>query len=221
MFASYFENKKPVYNKLSAFGFVKQESGFTYSVPVVDGQFCFTVCVNSDGKVITNLTDTDSGEAYTLHLVPGAVGAFVGRIRSECQDILRQIAEQCFETDIFKSPVTRLVLQYAEQKYADRPEFLWPKFSNNAVLRRQDCQKWYAAILTVSKQKLGLAGDETVEIIDLRGKPETIVTLIDRKKYFPGYHMNKKHWFTICLDGSVPVEDIFNHLDESYLLARK
>ena len=75
--------------------------------------------------------------------------------------------------------------------------------------------------MTVSKQKLGLASNETVEIIDLRGKPETIATFIDRKKYFPGYHMNKKHWFTICLDGSVPVEDIFNHLDESYLLARK
>lgn len=33
--------------------------------------------------------------------------------------------------------------------------------------------------------------------------------------------MNKKHWITVCLDGSVPPDEIYRLLDESYRLARK
>ena len=32
----------------------------------------------------------------------------------------------------------------------------------------------------------------------------------------PGYHMNKEHWNSIILDGSVPEEDIKRMISESY-----
>ena len=34
----------------------------------------------------------------------------------------------------------------------------------------------------------------------------------------PGYHMNKKHWNTVMLDGSMPVNEIRRMIDNSYLL---
>jgi predicted DNA-binding protein (MmcQ/YjbR family) len=34
----------------------------------------------------------------------------------------------------------------------------------------------------------------------------------------PGYHMNKKHWNTIIVDGSVPVSLIKEWIDHSYQL---
>ena len=34
----------------------------------------------------------------------------------------------------------------------------------------------------------------------------------------PGYHMNKRHWNTITLDGSIPDEDLKAMIDESYTL---
>ena len=34
----------------------------------------------------------------------------------------------------------------------------------------------------------------------------------------PGYHMNKRHWNTIILDGSIPDEEILSMIDESYAL---
>lgn len=43
----------------------------------------------------------------------------------------------------------------------------------------------------------------------------------DGERFFPGYHMNKKHWFTVLLDGSVPDDEICRLLDESYVLAAK
>lgn len=34
----------------------------------------------------------------------------------------------------------------------------------------------------------------------------------------PGYHMNKKHWNTIIVDGSVPVKQLKEWIDDSYEL---
>jgi predicted DNA-binding protein (MmcQ/YjbR family) len=34
----------------------------------------------------------------------------------------------------------------------------------------------------------------------------------------PGYHMNKKHWNTIVVDGSVPVKQLREWIDHSYEL---
>jgi predicted DNA-binding protein (MmcQ/YjbR family) len=55
------------------------------------------------------------------------------------------------------------------------------------------------------------------ETINLKCDPEEAVLL--REKYDavqPGYHMNKKHWNTILLDGSVPDKYIFQWIDHSY-----
>ena len=111
------------------------------------------------------------------------------------------------------------VIKYIKEKYNDEPEFLWEKFAGNAIVRRKDNLKWYAAFLSVSKQKLGFSETSSVEIIDLR----TIDAdkIIDNKTVFPGYHMNKKHWITIILDNSVPMDYIKKRIDESYILAKK
>lgn len=37
----------------------------------------------------------------------------------------------------------------------------------------------------------------------------------------PGYHMNKRHWNTIILDGSLPEDFVFEMIDDSYGLAVK
>ena len=113
------------------------------------------------------------------------------------------------------------IIEYVRKKYGDELEFLWEKFPDNAIWRRKDNKKWYGALLTVSKRKLGIDSDEIIEIIDLRMKPEDIEKRVDMKKYFPGYHMNKKHWITICLDKTVPYEEICSRIDESYVLAVK
>ncbi|MCK4622063.1 MAG: MmcQ/YjbR family DNA-binding protein [Desulfuromonadales bacterium] len=45
-----------------------------------------------------------------------------------------------------------------------------------------------------------------------------------RQRYpavLPGYHMNKRHWNTVVLDGSVPEEEVLAMIDESYELVVK
>ena len=52
-------------------------------------------------------------------------------------------------------------------------------------------------------------------------KADPIDAVILRKQYraiTPGYHMNKKHWNTVTLDGSVPDDELEKMIDESYAL---
>jgi predicted DNA-binding protein (MmcQ/YjbR family) len=55
--------------------------------------------------------------------------------------------------------------------------------------------------------------------INLKAEPATGLRL--RRQYAsvtPGYHMNKDHWNTVRLDGSVPGDVIKGMLEESYRL---
>ena len=111
------------------------------------------------------------------------------------------------------------MLSYVKNRYGDSLEFLWEKLSDNAVLRRKDNRKWYAAMLPVRGDRIGLQTQEIVEIIDLRLEPDQMEATIDHTSFFPGYHMNKKHWYSILLNGSVPQDEIARRIDESYRIA--
>jgi predicted DNA-binding protein (MmcQ/YjbR family) len=61
-----------------------------------------------------------------------------------------------------------------------------------------------------------LNGDLTV---NLKCDPPLAIELRERyASVIPGYHMNKKHWNTINLDGTVPDKEVFSWIDHSYTL---
>ncbi len=64
-----------------------------------------------------------------------------------------------------------------------------------------------------------IAWEERPLRITLKCDPDEAVTL--RNSYNsvqPGYHMNKEHWNTITLDGSIPDMAIYGMIDSSYEL---
>lgn len=217
----FFIKRKKNISKLLHYGFVREADQYRYSTPVMDGTFRLLVFVRDDGTVSTKMIDTSTDEEYSLYKSESSVGTFVGEVRTVCEEVLTDISEKCFDADIFRSEQTLEIIEYVKGKYGDEPEYLWEKFSDNAVLRRKDTQKWYGVLLTVPKTKLGLDSNEIVEIIDLRLDPELMDTTVDRIKYFPGWHMNKKSWYTIILDGSVSTDEIRQRIDRSYILAIK
>lgn len=206
--------------KLLAFGFVKEKTGYKYSCFLMNGQFEMRVFVSDLGEIEAAVFDVETEDEYVLVKVEAACGTFVGQVRLEYEAVLKRIAKQCGRVQVFKSDCARQIIQYVEQTYNDKLEFLWPKFPQNAIFRRADNHKWYAVILTVQKNKIGRQGNETIEVVDLRAPTAEIEKLVDGQSYFGGYHMNKKHWMTICLDNSVPVDEICRRIDESYRLAK-
>lgn len=217
----FFKNRKLNIHKLTDYGFVKCDKGYSYSANLVDEQMKLNVMVLNDGKISTMVIDNTFGEEYILHLVPDAAGPFVGQVKAEYEAVLEDIASKCFDVEVFKAEQSKAIITYVREKYGDELEFLWEKFPDNAIWRRKDNEKWYGALLTVKASKLGLDGDVMIEILDLRIKPTDIETTVDKKRFFMGYHMNKKHWYTLLLDGSISTEEICRRIDESYLLAKK
>ena len=58
--------------------------------------------------------------------------------------------------------------------------------------------------------------------INLKCDPSLALELRERyTAVIPGYHMNKKHWNTILVDGSVPDKEILSWIDHSYNLVLK
>lgn len=215
-----FKNKRYNTKKLAEYGFKLSKRGYLYKTELLDGQFVLNVNIDNDGNLSTETIEKDTGDLYTLHLTYSE-GSFVGQIRDEYNSVLKDIAENCYEMEIFKYEYSYKVIDYIKAKYNDDVEYLWEKFPDNAIARRKDNKKWYLAILTVGKDKLGFDSKENVEVIDLRAKSEEIQSMIKDSSIYPGYHMNKKHWISIILDGSVNLEEIYKRIDESYVLAKK
>ncbi len=214
-----FQHRTANFEKLTAYGFSKKADTYSYSAAMPGSGFKMTVHVTKQGQVTAAVIDPDFNEPYTLHLVDAAEGSFVGSVKAEYEQLLTEIAGKCFDPDVFQSRQAKAVIDYIRDRYCGELEYLWKKFSDNAVVRRSDNKKWYAVFLTVSRRKIGFDSDETVEILDLRMTPEDIEKLADGRKLLPGYHMNKKHWITICLDGTVSLEEICLLIDDSYKLA--
>ena len=216
---NFIKDKKINFKKLEEFGFELIDNSYYYHTSLLKNQFKMSVKINLDNSIFTEIIDTETNEPYVLYLIEKRSG-YSEKVYKAYSEILAKIQKECFEDEIFKANYTKEIITYVENKYGDELEFLWEKSPKNAVVRRKSSNKWYAVILTVSKRKLNLDSDEKIEIINLHNSPEEIEKLIDNKKYFPAYHMNKKHWCTICLDGTVELKEIYKLIDISYELAK-
>ena len=122
---------------------------------------------------------------------------------------------------VFNSKNAELVLRYIKETYGAEPEFLWAKYPYDAVFRHSNDKKWFALMLKVEGNKLGLMCSQELEILDGKCEPMLIDGLTGSSGYLPGYHMNKKYWLSVLLDGTVPIIDIYGLIDMSYSLTNK
>lgn len=110
------------------------------------------------------------------------------------------------------------LFSWVQERYGTLPDYPWN--DPNAVLRHYPSRKWYAAVLVVRRQTLGLSGEGTVDVVNVKCDPMLSGSLRLQKGFFPAYHMNKEKWLTILLDGSVDEETVKTLVDMSYQLTK-
>jgi len=73
-------------------------------------------------------------------------------------------------------------------------------------------------VFKVARKMFALAAlDEVPPAVNLKCDPDLALELRDRyEQVRPGYHMNKKHWNTVVLDGVIPQVEIRKMIDHSY-----
>ena len=123
------------------------------------------------------------------------------------------------KSDVFVSSQSQEIIKYVRQHYHNDLEFLWVKLPLAAVWRNSASRKWYGVMMILPRSKIGLSGDGVTEVLNLHAEPAFIDMVVDRVRFFPGYHMNKRHWLTICLDGSIATDDVIKLLDASFALS--
>lgn len=109
------------------------------------------------------------------------------------------------------------VFGYITGKYAAEPEYLWQRYPGYAVFRHQDNSKWFAIVMNVGRDKLGLSGDYKADIINLKLDDPLLVDMLIREEGFMrGYHISRGNWISVLLDGTVALERICTLIDKSY-----
>ena len=110
-----------------------------------------------------------------------------------------------------RTALTRYILE----TYNADEDAPWMKYPGYRVFRRGDNRKWFAVVMDIPREKLGLPGGELLDVVNLKCGPMLAGALRGEPGVFPAYHMNKEHWITIALDGTVPADRIRMLLDVS------
>ena len=69
---------------------------------------------------------------------------------------------------------------------------------------------------TIPRSILKLSGSGDVDIINVKTNDGEFFCGV--QGILPAYHMNKNHWVTVLLDGTIPIKNIQNLIKTSYEL---
>ena len=118
--------------------------------------------------------------------------------------------------------MTRLELTaYLTDTYSTTGERLFDKYPSFLVFRHNGNRKWFAVIMDIPGKNLGLSGDDEISIVNLKCDTRMIGPFREEPGIFPGWHMNKAHWISVALDGTVEDEKIKFLVDMSCELTKK
>lgn len=113
------------------------------------------------------------------------------------------------------------LIQHIADIYSTEAEYPFESSPDTIVFRHHNNKKWFAVIMTISKDKLGLKSTDSIDVVNVKSDPILIGNLMGEKGFYPAYHMNKTHWLTIALDGSSDDEKLKFLLDLSFDLTNK
>ena len=109
---------------------------------------------------------------------------------------------------------------YIEETYGAIGENLFAKYPIFRVFRHRNNRKWFAVIMEISKEKLGLDRGGDIQVMNVKCDTRLMGSFRQEPGIFPAYHMSKAHWLTVALDGTVDEDKIKFLLDMSYDLTK-
>lgn len=204
--------------KAKSYGFVEVGEIWSYSQEILQGDFRMIVSI-TNGKVSFQIFDQETGDLYPQVHMESMRGSFVGSVREECLEVLYQIRTACFEVQDFICSQTKRIMECIQEKYGNQLEYLWEKSPNAAVLRHDGNQKWYAVLMKISWEKLDRGRKGAVEALNL--KHDQVSDLLAQKGIYPAFHMNKRYWISVPLDGTLSDTAVLELLDKSWQLTSK
>ena len=113
-------------------------------------------------------------------------------------------------------PQRERLARYMQDIYGTEAEYLWSDLPDCAVFRHPSSRKWYAIIMAVRSDRLGLPGEKSVDVMNVKCGAIMTGSLLSQKGFLPAYHMNKNYWISILLNDTLPDGQIVPLLELSY-----
>ena len=110
---------------------------------------------------------------------------------------------------------------YLSDTYSTQGEHLFAKYPSFLVFRHRRNRKWFAVIMDIPRKNLKLPGEGEISVVNLKCDPRLIGSFREEPGIFPGWHMNKAHWLSVALDGTMKDEKIKFLVNMSYELTKK
>ena len=110
---------------------------------------------------------------------------------------------------------------YLTNTYSVSGEGLFARYPGFLVYRHHDNKKWFAVIMDIPRKNLGLTGAGEIRVVNLKCDTRLIGTFREEPGIFPGWHMNKAHWLSVALDGTVDDDKLRFLTDMSYELTKE
>lgn len=97
-----------------------------------------------------------------------------------------------------ENEMTREKLEkYIQNNYSAEPDYPWVKYPDYEVFRHTSNKKWFALIMEIPKDKLGLQTKDILSVVNFKCDPIMIGSFLNKEGYFPAYHMNKTSWISL------------------------
>ena len=109
---------------------------------------------------------------------------------------------------------------YITENYNAEGEHLFAKYPSFLVFRHNGNRKWFAVIMDIPRNNLKLPGEGQTQVVNLKCDTRLIGSFREEPGIFPGWHMNKTHWLSVALDGTVEDEKLKFLVDMSYELTK-
>ena len=198
-----------------AYGFSKVGDYYILQSDIDMENFNVIVKIGKDSFEV-NVIELPFNEEYVLFNVLNSKGKFVSKIRKKVNELIEDIVNCCFKSLDYR----KLLLDYVKEKYGTIPEEPWED-NNHATIKTTNTKKWYGIFMSIPYKTLGLDKSGKIDVLNVKLNPDLIENLIDKKHFFPAYHMNKKYWITILLDSDTDLNLVKSLIDESFKLVEK
>lgn len=112
------------------------------------------------------------------------------------------------------------LVTHISEKYGLEPEHPFHRDENSCVFQHSNNQRWFALLMEIPYQALGIIKSGKVDILTLRCDTSKVSSLCSRTGIYPAYLMEKDKWITILLDDTIGQEELVSMIEASYELTR-
>ena len=93
------------------------------------------------------------------------------------------------------------------------------EWSPSPVFRHKGNKKWFAIAMNIPKCRVSGNSDERVWVMCVKCDQIIKPALLEKKGFYPAYHMNKQHWISLILE-EADDEDLKFAVSMSYDLTK-